>query len=207
MSLVVFLNANKNYFNEATHNMAGGLTSTYNNTPETLIVKGYGENPDVNAIINQMATKSITVPYIIKPIEDVKSYNKKKRLPVELSYIQKKQYNILNKEAHNDIEQDMPIDRPNPNQSWEDLIFLYKVYLKVCGNFYLYKLAPKEGVNAGTPLQLYVLPSHWMQIVLKPNASSLTNENPIDYYIMEQGNQFVRFEADDIIHIDRKSVV
>jgi len=203
MALDVFLNPNKNYFNEAIYEMVGGLTSTYNNTLETLIVKGYGENPDVNAIVNQMAAKSMTVPYIIKPIEDVKSYNKKKRLPIELSYIQKKQYNLLNKEAHNDIEQDMPIYRPNPNQSWEDLIFLYKVYLKVCGNFYLYKLAPKEGANAGTPLQLYVLPSHWMQIVLKPNSSSLTNENPIDYYIMEQGNQFIRFEAEDIIHIKR----
>ena len=97
----------------------------------------------------------------------------------------------------------MPLDRPNVNQTWNDILFLYKVYLKVCGNVYLYKVSPKDGANTGVPMQLYILPSHWVQIVLKSNASSLSSENPIDYYILEQGNQFIKFEADSIIHIKR----
>lgn len=203
LALDAFLNPNKNYFNEALYRQVGGITTTYNRTLDVLIEKGYGENPDVNAIVNQMASKTTAVPYIIKPIEDNDSYNKKKRLPIELSYIQKKQYNLLNKEAHKDIEQPMPLLRPNPNQTWNDILFLYKVYLKVCGNVYLYKLSPQEGVNAGQPLQLYILPSHWVQIVLKSNASALGTENPIDYYILEQGNRFIKFEEKDIIHIKR----
>lgn len=203
LALDAFLNPNKNYFNEALYSQVGGITTTYNRTLDVLIEKGYGENPDVNAIVNQMASKTTAVPYIIKPIEDNDSYNKKKRLPIELSYIQKKQYNLLNKEAHKDIEQPMPLLRPNPNQTWNDILFLYKVYLKVCGNVYLYKLSPQEGSNAGQPLQLYILPSHWVQIVLKSNASALGTENPIDYYILEQGNRFIKFEEKDIIHIKR----
>lgn len=203
LALDVFLNPNKNYFNEALYRQVGGITTTYNRTLDVLIEKGYGENPDVNAIVNQMASKTTAVPYIIKPIKDDDSYNKKKRLPIELSYIQKKQYNLLNKEAHKDIEQPMPLLRPNPNQTWNDILFLYKVYLKVCGNVYLYKLSPQEGSNAGQPLQLYILPSHWVQIVLKSNASALGTENPIDYYILEQGNRFIKFEEKDIIHIKR----
>ena len=203
LALDAFLNPNKNYFNEALYRQVGGITTTYNRTLDVLIEKGYGENPDVNAIVNQMASKTTAVPYIIKPIKDDDSYNKKKRLPIELSYIQKKQYNLLNKEAHKDIEQPMPLLRPNPNQTWNDILFLYKVYLKVCGNVYLYKLSPQEGSNAGQPLQLYILPSHWVQIVLKSNASALGTENPIDYYILEQGNRFIKFEEKDIIHIKR----
>ena len=203
LALDAFLNPNKNYFNEALYRQVGGITTTYNRTLDVLIEKGYGENPDVNAIVNQMASKTTAVPYIIKPIKDDESYNKKKRLPIELSYIQKKQYNLLNKQAHEDIEQPMPLLRPNPNQTWNDILFLYKVYLKVCGNVYLYKLSPQDGVNAGQPLQLYILPSHWVQIVLKSNASALGTENPVDYYILEQGNRFIKFEEKDIIHIKR----
>lgn len=203
VALDAFLNPNKNHFNEALYKQVGGLTTTYNRTLEVLLTKGYGENPDVNAIVNQMASKTTAVPYIIKPIEDEESYNKKKRLPIDLSFIQKKQYALLNKEAHNDIEQEMPLKRPNQNQTWNDILFLYKVYLKVCGNVYLYKMSPNDGMNAGVPMQMYILPSHWVQIVLKPNASTLSVENPIDYFILEQGNQFIRFEAKDIIHIKR----
>jgi hypothetical protein len=50
-----------------------------------------------------------------------------------------------------------------------------------------------------------MLPAHWMQIVLKSNANVLTAESPVDYYIMQQGNQFVKFQEDSIIHIKRSN--
>lgn len=204
LALDAFLNPNKNYFNEAIYRQIGGLTTTYNQTLETLLIKGYGENPDVNAIINQMASKTTAVPYIIKPIEDEKAYKKLKRFPNNPTYLQTKKIDLLKKEAfEDDVEQPMPVDKPNPNQSWEEFLYLYKIYLKVCGNVYIYKLSPMEGMNAGVPMQMYILPSHWVQIVLKQNASSITTENPIDYFIMEQGNQFIKFPFESIIHIKR----
>lgn len=203
LALDAFLNPNKNYFNEAIYRQVGGLTTTYNATLETLMIKGYGENPDVNAIVNQMASKTTAVPYIIKPIEDKKAFNKLKRFPNNPSYLQTKKIELLKKEAYKDDEQPMPIDKPNPNQSWNEFLYLYKIYLKICGNVYIYKVAPLEGVNAGVPMQMYILPAHWVQIVLKQNSSSLTEENPIDYYIMEQGNQFIKFPFESIIHIKR----
>lgn len=203
MALGAFLNPNKNYFNEALYKLIGGNTSTYNPTLTTLMEKGYAENPDVNAIINQMATKTTAVPYIIKPINDENAFKKLQRFPINPTFLQTKKIDFLKKEAFKDVEQPMPIDRPNPNQSWEEFIFLYKVYLKVCGNFYIYKLSPENGINKGAPQQLYILPAHWMQIVLKRNASTLTDENPIDYYILEQGNQMIKFSQDSIIHIKR----
>jgi len=201
LALDVLLNPNKNYFNEALYKSIGGITTTYNCTLETLITKGYGENPDVNAIVNQMASKTTAVPYIIKPIDDEKAYKKLKRFPNDTTFLQKKQLQLLIKEAYDDVEQKMPLDKPNPNQTWEEIIYLYKIYLKVCGNVYFYRLSNVMGV----PIGLYILPSHWVQIVLKNNAHSLSVEDPIDYYVLEQGNQFIKFDNESIIHIKRSN--
>jgi len=199
-----FVNPNKNLFNQAIYKLVGGNTMTYNKTLETLLVEGYGNNPDVNSIVNQQASKTTAVPYCIKKVDDKDAYKKIKSYPNNISFQQKQAINKLKRKAfETDTEQPMPLERPNVNQSWKDIFFLYKLYLKVCGNVYLYKQTVSDGVNAGKPLQLYILPSHWMQIVLKKGASLLSVENPVDYYIMEQGNQMVKFEADSIIHIKR----
>jgi hypothetical protein len=201
-----FINPNKNLFNESIYKYVGGLTMTYNRDLETLMVKGYGENPDVNAIINQQASKTTSVPYCVKKIDDKEAYKKLKKYPNNPTFQQKLAISKLKRKAYeSDTEMPMPIERPNVNQSWNDIFFLYKVFLKVTGNVYLYKQMIKEGPNAGKPLQMYILPSHWMQIVLKPNANFMSVDNPIDYYIMQQGNQFVRFPADEIIHIKRSN--
>lgn len=199
LALDAFLNPNKNYFNEAFYKAVGMQTTTYNSTLDVLLTKGYGENPDVNAMVNKMASKTTSVPYIIKPIEDEKVYKQIKRFPTNPTFLQKKKLDFLKKEAFKDVEQAMPLEKPNPNQTWDEIIFLYKVYLKVCGNVYLYRMSNSMGV----PIALYILPSHWMQIVLKSKASTLSYENPIDYYILEQGNQFVKFDVETIIHIKR----
>jgi hypothetical protein len=146
------------------------------------------------------------VPYSIKKIEDKVARKKLKQFPNNPTFQQKLAIRKLETKAYNtDSELPMPIDRPNPNQTWNDIFFLYKVYLKSCGNVYFYKQTVSDGANAGKPLALYILPSHWMQIVLKPQADILSIENPIDYFIMQQGNQFIKFPADQVIHIKRSN--
>jgi len=200
----VLTSPNKNYFNEALYKMIGGQTQTYNPTLETLITKGYGDNPDVNAIVNQMASKTTSIPFCIKKVDDKESLKKLKRYPINTTFQQKREIKKLESKTYKtDSEMPMPLERPNPIQTWSDIMFLYKVFLKVCGNVYLYKMFPLDGMNAGQPMQLYILPSHWVQIVLKGNSNILGLENPIDYYIMEQGNQFVKFDVENIIHIKR----
>jgi hypothetical protein len=202
----VLTNTNKNLFNESIYKLVGGITNTYNEDLETLLVRGYGENPDVNAIVNQQCSKTTVVPYCVKKISDKESYKKIKSYPVDLTFNQKRVVKQLELKAYDsDSEQPFPLARPNPTQTWNDIWYLYKLYLKVCGNVYLYKMAPLEGVNAGTPTQLYILPSHWVQIVLKQNANMLSYENPIDYYILKQGNIGIKFPQENIIHIKRSN--
>jgi hypothetical protein len=200
----VLRNKNRNLFNDAIYKLVGDLTSTYNQTLETLLVKGYGENPDVNAIINQQASKTTAIPFLIREIQDKEAVKKLKKYPNNPTFQQKLAIKKLEQRAYSsDSKLKMPLEQPNPLQTWNDILFLYKVYLKVCGNVYLYKQTVSEGANAGKPMSLYILPSHWMQIVLKSNASLLDFESPIDYYIMEQGNKLVKFPEEQIIHIKR----
>jgi len=202
----VLRNPNANLFNESIYKLVGGITNTYNANLETLLNHGYGENPDVNAIVNQQCSKTTVVPYCVKKIEDMGAYKKLKSFPNDLTFAQKMEVKKLEKKAYDsDSEMPMPLERPNPNQTWNDIFFLYKLYLKVCGNVYFYKMAPKEGANAGVPMQLYILPAQWVQIVLKSNANMLSTENPIDYYILKQGNTGIEFPSDTIIHIKRSN--
>jgi HK97 family phage portal protein len=40
-----------------------------------------------------------------------------------------------------------------------------------------------------------------MQIILKPKANMLTTENPIDHYVLIEGNTYIEFKSKDVIHI------
>jgi len=100
-----------------------------------------------------------------------------------------------------EVDLAFPMEQPNATQTWSDVWALYKTYMKLTGNCYFYLLSPEEGANAGVPVQLYVLPAHLMQIVLKPKANMLSTESPIDHYVLIEGNVMIKFMAKDVIHI------
>jgi len=137
----------QNKLYEAVFRLLGGQTNTYNSDLTTLLVRGYGENPDVNAMVNQMASKSTVVPFYVKKIKDEKKLNLVKSYPIELTIQQKKQLAKIKAETYSDEYLSMPIDRPNTLQSWEDIIFLYKLYLKVCGNVYFIRWHLLKGLT------------------------------------------------------------
>lgn len=194
-----------NSFNKAIYKFIGGLTASYDYKASTYLEKGYGTNPDVFAVVNQMCDKTKAVPYMVKKVESRKSYAKLLQLRSATGglYSIKQLFDkrLLESKAYSDEEQDFPLQNPNPNQTWADIFSLFKLYLKVTGNVYLLKVSPKEGKNEGIPQLLYVLPSHKIKIVLKENASLLYDENPIDYFMLRDGDQRIKFPAEDIIHI------
>jgi HK97 family phage portal protein len=108
---------------------------------------------------------------------------------------------MLESKAYKESDYNMPLDAPNPMQTWNEFLELYKTLIKLTGNVYIYKLMPKEGVNAGTPIGLYLLPSHLMEIILKKNADMMGVESPIFGYKLIEGNIGMTFNADEITHI------
>ena len=194
-----------NAFNKAFYKMVGGLSAQYDYKAATYLNKGYKINPIVYAVISQMCDKTKSVPYAVKKVKDGSEFQKLRSLTVATSghYSVKQLADkfILESKAYEDKEQPFPLDKPNPNNTWADIYALSKLFLKTTGNIYYLMVSPKEGLNAGVPKLLYVLPSHKIKIVLKPKADVLYDENPIDYYMLIEGDQSIRFEASDVIHV------
>lgn len=194
-----------NRFNNAFYQLLGNSHTKYDENNRTYLEKGYNYNPDVYACINKASIKTASVPYCVKKIEDKKAYRKLNQLDLATKgvinitqLINKKQ---LQNKAFKSEELDFPLEQPNPTQTWTDIWVLYKTFMKITGNYYLYILSPEDGVNKDVPIQVYALPAHLMQIVLKKDANMLGVDSPIDYYILIEGNQFVQFPAKDIIHV------
>lgn len=194
-----------NKYNEAFYGFLGGGFTNYDINAKSYLENGYNSNPDVYAIINKQTVKTVSIPYCVKQIDDKESYSKIKQIELatkgNLSLFQTIKKKSLEKKAYKETELKFPLEQPNPTQTWSDIFGLFKTYIKTTGNFYLYTVSPLDGMNAGQPMLVYALPAHLIKIVLKNNADLLTDESPIDYYMLIEGNSFVRFEAKDIIHI------
>jgi len=194
-----------NDFNKAFYQLLGGGYTKYDSNNKTYLEKGYNTNPDVYAIINKQTVKTVSVPYCIKQIEDKKSYSKLNQLELatkgNLNLSQFIQKVKLQSKAYSEEEMNFPLEQPNPTQTWADIFGLYKTYMKITGNCYIYLMSPEDGMNAGIPIQVYVLPAHLIEIVLKKDASMLTVESPIDHYVLIEGNKYVDFDEKDVIHI------
>lgn len=192
-----------NAFNEAFFSMIGGGWTAYDSSAKTYIEKGYNENPDFYAIVSQIARKFSSVPGVLKEVKDSRSKKELKRLyskslsPQELV----KKIRLETKAFGEDMEEvDEPLERPNYYQSETEFKALWETFMLATGNAYQYILSPEEGPNAGRPMERFLLPSHYVQIVLKENYDLNSLESPISHYILMMGNSYIRFEAKDIIH-------
>lgn len=183
-----------------------GFTFTeYDKNNKTYITKGYNSNSDVFAVVSQKATEVTRIPFFIKSIKDVQKKESYSQLRITTKNLLTPQIAIkkalLESKAFEEKEFRMPLDKPNPNQSWREFFALYETFMDLTGNFYIYLRSAMDGVNAGAPVEMYILPSHLMQIVLKDNINILDESQPIDYYTLTEGNKLVKFGYDEVVHI------
>jgi len=194
-----------NKFNYAFISKFGGDYTSYDQDGKTYLDKGYNYNSIVYSIVNQQATKTASIPFQIKKVDDESAKNSLSSLYMATKYdltpMQKVKKRTLESKAFSEDVFKMPLVKPNPNQTWREFHALYKTFLALTGSVYIYKLSPSEGMNAGTPIAIYVLPSHLIKIVTKDNTDLLGLENPIKSYMLIEGKQYLEFEADKIIHV------
>jgi len=185
------------------------LGTKYTSNDDTNFFKyvdlAYNINPDVYSIVTQRANKLVSIPYGIKEIEDDKAQKQLHKLlsstKHNLTYTQRLKALKLELKAYNDEEFEMPLERPNNNQSWDEFFNLSEIFMALTGNVYWYMVAPEDGMNAGQPKEIYVLPSHLIEIVLLDNANFLSDESPIDYYVLTQFQSYVKFNKKNVVHI------
>lgn len=194
-----------NKFNYAFLQQVGGDYTSYDQDASTYLEKGYNYNSVVYSIISQQSTKTSSIPFEVKKIDDEKSKRDLTTLyratKYNLTPIQQVKKRVLENKAFSDEVFDMPLEKPNVNQTWSEFHALYKTFLALTGNVYIYLLSPEDGMNAGTPTAVYLLPSHNVKIVTKPNSDLLGIENPIKSFMLIEGNQYVEFDAEKVIHI------
>ena len=194
-----------NPFNDAFTFGVNGAGAEYDVEGTTYIEEGYNENSDVYAIVQQMASKTASIPIYIKEVEDESSAKKLRRLREVTNYqmtmTQKVQHNLLETKAFKSEEFDMPMNRPNAYQTWTEFLMLYKIFIRLTGNAYIYMLTVEDGPDQGMPMAVYLLPSHQMQIVLKHNPQFLGVEDPVEGYMLIWGRSYLEFSNEDVIHI------
>ena len=203
---IVNIFKDKNKFNRAFVQGWGVSTINYDENNETYLDKGYNFNSVVYSIISKQASKTASIPLLIKKVEDDNAKNRLNNLHIstkgDLTPIQKVKKRSLERKAYSEEFFDLPLEKPNASQTWVEFHTLFKIFMKTTGNFYVYEVSPEDGMNKGVPTGVYILPSHQVQIVLKKNTDLLdVTENPIDYYILLIGDQWVKFESEKVYHI------
>ena len=164
----------------------------------------YNINPDVYSVVNQIASKFNSVPYSIKKVQDKKSYKKLKQLnnTSRFNYTIPQTFKAykFQTDAMDEDSLPMPLEMPNPFQTWGEFFKLSETFLQTNGTVYWYYEKPLLRENAD-PTAIYVLPSHLMEIVLKNKTEIIGSENPIDYYQLREGYQYVKFPVENVIMI------
>ena len=200
-----FSSSSSNPYNQAFFQWLGNGFSSYDVNGKTYVEKGFNKNPLVYSVVNQIATKASSIPFHIKKIKDKTSKRKADNLlkatNYDLSPFQRLKLSKLITKAYGEDFLNIPLERPNPLQTWKEWIELYEVFLKLTGNIYIYLLSPENGSNKGRPVAWYLLPSHLMQIVIKDKVDLHGLEDPVDHYILIEGNQYVEFRAENVVHV------
>jgi len=190
-----------NTFNQALLGFIGGGLTKYDYKGQTYIERGYNENSDVFSVINQISRKFASVPGNLNKVEDRKSaYQLKHLYGKQLDVASLAQKRILETKAYSNEEVYEPLERPNYYQSETEFKELWETFMLTNGNAYQWMFRPSSGLNEGVPRSRFLLPSQYVQIVLKENAAFETLESPIDYYILVIGDRFCQFKEEDVIH-------
>lgn len=202
LSRAISPDSGDNIYNRIFYGLTGQSYTAYDINQKTYLNKGFLYNPTVYSVIKQKSDKARSVPFFLKRINDERA-----KADLDVLYTSTKgqftgsqiaRKTILERKAYDDEMLPMPIPRPNPLQTWEDIVSLYETFMNVTGNFYLYL---HRGAVDKTPVQCYVLPSHLITIILKSGASMLGTESPIHSYRLKIGTQFHDFPSEDVIHV------
>ncbi len=182
--------------------LMGAPYTQYDPNAPTYIKEGYLYNPIVYSIVKQRADKAQSVPAYIRRVKDD---NARKHLNIlrkatNCNYAPQQYVKDLQLKAQAFDEEIliMPMERPNELQSWGELKGLYETFIATTGNHYIYM---HRGEITGIPSALYVLPAHLIKIVLKDNVNFQSDESPIKSFMLIEGNQYIEFPAENVIHI------
>lgn len=183
-----------NKYNKNAFFQLGSISVPFDFNNSWAIETALSKNPDVFAIVSQMARKGASVPFYIKKVKDKKELN---RFSQNRGYLTKAHLLSKNK-AFNSDYLELPLENPNPLYDWKHFIQLYMYYFNTTGNVFIYKHLNEIDEVVG----MYVLPSHLMKIYLQDDTHNFSSESPVlGYEMIYNSGALVPFSAEEVIHV------
>lgn len=138
----------------------------YNYNREDFIVKGYKSNAEVYSIVRKIVDKASFAPMYVYEDNGEEKSRRYKSCKKSIDKVEHAKYNIYRAKAldfvpdNNDLAQ--LIEKPNENQSWNELIELMRIFYFVQGEAFLYRETAEDSDIA---LELHVVPANLMEPV------------------------------------------
>lgn len=166
---------------------------------EKYIREGYMGNASVYSIVRRISDKAKIAPVQVFT-RDEKSRNLYQRYKYQSDPLQRvKSLAYRSKEIHEVLDNSnllyKLLYKPNPQQSWPELMDAASIFYRSTGEAFIYRVAPTDGKYKGIATELYVLPSHLVEIVTG------TWEEPIKAYRLRLGQTLKEIPAEDVLHI------
>lgn len=170
------------------------------NKSQTFIDKGYRDNAAIYAIVNKIMMKDS------EPVLQVfrEGKGKKKRFNSGVKY---KGTELGTAEARLYLKKELELIEPRlntlagllnkPNKSQTQYSFRQDIslYWRLCGEFFIYGKQVEAGRDAGKFTELFVLPSHMVEIVQGDMFE------PVKGYKFKIGDQTVELDPDEVLHV------
>ena len=184
------------YFNTA------GILVWYDGTNQTFVDEGYRGNALIYSIIRKIADKSKTCPVaVFKNSSREQKYRSAKYSRKDLNRAQASIYRV--KELQEVPESDPVVrllQKPNPMQTWSELLNDISTWFNTSGEAFIYGFAPTDGLNKGKFKELYVLPANYVELVMGGMLE------PVRGYKLAIGNQTIEIPASDVLHIKQPNL-
>jgi len=185
-------------FNKVVYTYLGEKVVWNSENDETYIDKGYRYNPTIYSIINLISKTASNVPICIYAVEkenDLARYKAMTQGGIDSSILFKTERIKKNALIEiNDTELHELLKRPNPSQSYVSFIQELIAFDRLTGNGYIYGIGPETGSNGGKYKELYVLPSHKVEI----HSGGIFE--PVKEYSLSY-NGYMRIPAEAVCHI------
>ena len=179
----------------------GGITYLPENA-QTYVYQGYMANSTIYSIINKILEKVKIAP--LEVLEQKPDQKSAARQYKALKYSAKDQHqfekNGFKKKGLQDVDSGTLYDlikQPNPAMNTSEFVEACAGFYNICGEVFIYGLGPVDGPNKGLFTELYVMPSHLVEVVQG------TWQEPVIGYKLLLGNQTITFPKENILHIKR----
>lgn len=147
--------------------IVNGRLIAYDDNTNNYIVKGYNINDIVYSIVRLITDKARVAPWGIYKMQDEAAYKKLQGMYRQKDY-NLKQAALLHTKAlipfENAGKWNDLIKYPNATEGMNDFVANGIAFKLLTGNKYIWANVLKGGVNAGTPYELNLLPSQWVNI-------------------------------------------